>query len=410
MTISPSVKKISLILALAIAVILIIFGIVYFLRQTPIGQQIFGTGKTSTTTVKFPIPDTRTSTQNGQITTNPQQLPIGINGNNTNPNYYQPKPVTQITTDQALYSSLNSNGAIRYHNISDGKFYEIMPDGKIKQMADQVFYNVTDVTWAKNQDKAVLKLVDDSKIVYDFQTKKQVTLPSHWDDFSFSSDGNQIAAKSMGLSPENRWLITTNDDGTGTKLVENLGEFGDRVTVDWSPSRQTVAFSQTGEPLGADRREVLLLGTNGENLKSIVVEGLNFSPNWSPSGKKLLYSVDSARSDFKPELWITNAYGDDINSNRQSLKINTWANKCSFGDDDVLFCAVPRDLPEGSGITPEIAANYPDDLYKIDLKTNTKSPVTLGEDYRIQNISYDKVHNKVFFTDSSRNGVFEVKL
>jgi hypothetical protein len=63
-----------------------------------------------------------------------------------------------------------------------------MPDGAIKQMADQVFYNVTDVTWAKNKDKAVLKLVDDSKIVYDFQTKKQVTLPSHWDDFSFSSD------------------------------------------------------------------------------------------------------------------------------------------------------------------------------------------------------------------------------
>jgi Tol biopolymer transport system component len=189
-----------------------------------------------------------------------------------------------------------------------------------------------------------------------------------------------------------------------------MGEFGDRVTVDWSPSRQTVAFSQTGEPLGADRREILLLGVNGENLKSIVVEGLNFSPNWSPSGKKLLYSVDSARSDFKPELWLTNAYGDDINSNRQSLKINTWANKCSFGDDDVLFCAVPRDLPAGSGITPEIAANYPDDLYKIDLKTNTKSPVTLGEDFRIQNISYDKVHNKVFFTDSSRNGVFEVKL
>jgi Tol biopolymer transport system component len=213
----------------------------------------------------------------------------------------------------------------------------------------------------------------------------------------------------VGLSPENRWVIVTKDDGTGTKLIEPIGNNVDKVSVNWSPSRQTVAFAQTGEPLGLDRREIILLGTQGENLKSLVVEGLDFVPQWSPTGQKLLYSVDSSRSDFKPELWIANSYGDAIGSDRQLLKINTWANKCTFGDDNTLFCAVPRDLPQGAGITPEIN-NSSDDLYKIDLKTGTKIPISTGENFQVSSLSYDKNTNKIIFTKLSGPGVFEVKL
>jgi hypothetical protein len=277
-------------------------------------------------------------------------------------------------------------------------------------LTDQQFYNVQKVTWAKTTDKAVLEYPDGSKIVYDFNLKKQTTLPKHWEDFSFSGDGTQIAAKSLGLAPENRWLVTTKDDGSGTTLIEPLGENADRVTVDWSPSRQTVAFSQTGQALGTDRREVLFVGLNGENFKSAVVEGLDFVPQWSPTGQKLLYSVDSARSDFKPELWIVNAYGDNIGSGRQNLNIATWADKCSFGSDDLLFCAVPRDLPQGAGMAPDVAKDSYDDLYKIDLKTGTKVPIPLDQDYHLSNLSYDAVKNTVYFTDQSRTGIFEAKL
>lgn len=406
---SPTLKKILLIIALVIVAGLILFGIFYFFRSTPIGQRILR-GTPSTSTPQLPQAPVRTSTLPSNVTPDGGQLPIGTDISSI-PTYYQPKPVNQITSDQALFSSLGTNGNLRYHNIADGKFYQVLPNGAIKELSDQVFYNVKNATWAKNKNQAVLEFPDESKIVYNFDTKKQVTIPKHWEDFSFSSDGNELAAKSVGLSPENRWLVVTNDDGSGTRLIEPIGNNVDKIHVDWSPSRQTLAFSQIGgEPLGLDRREVLLVGTQGENLKSLIIEGLDFIPQWSPTGQKLLYSVDSARTDFKPELWIVNAYGDNIGSDRRTLNLNTWADKCSFGDDNTLFCAVPKELPQGAGINPEINTS-PDDLYKIDLKSGTKIPVSLGDDnYRIHTISYDKEQNKVFFTDRSRPGVFEVKL
>jgi hypothetical protein len=137
---------------------------------------------------------------------------------------------------------------------------------------------------------------------------------------------------------------------------------------------------------------------------------LDFQPAWSPTGKKLLYSVDSARSDFKPELWVVNGYGDDIGTGRLNLGLNTWADKCSFGGDDTLFCAVPRNLPQGAGMSPDVAKDSYDDVYKIDLKTGTKIPIPLGDNYHVTNISYDQTKNKIYFTDPDQTGIFEAKL
>ncbi|KKQ40796.1 MAG: hypothetical protein US58_C0012G0005 [Candidatus Magasanikbacteria bacterium GW2011_GWA2_37_8] len=326
------------------------------------------------------------------------------------PSYYQAKPVTQVTTDYALFTSTNKNGGLRYHNAADGKFYRVTGDGTITEMSDQIFYNADKVTWAPTKDEAVVEYPDGNKIVYNFETKKQITLPKHWEEFSFSNDSSQIAAKSMGLSPESRWLITVNDDGTGSKLIEPMGNNADKVIIDWSPSRQTAAFSMTGQALGADRREVLFIGLNGENFKSTIVEGAGFEPQWSPTGQKLLYSVFSTRSDYKPELWVVNAYGDDIGSARQSLAINTWADKCTFAGDKVLYCAVPRNLPQGAGMLPELALGLKDDLYKIDLQTGLKTNVPLGDEYSIKNINFDSINNKLYFTDTNKTGVFNVKI
>jgi hypothetical protein len=326
------------------------------------------------------------------------------------PSYYKPTPVSQIMSEAATYPSLNSGGDFRYYNANDGKFYRVLPNGEIKNLSDQIFYNAQKVTWAKNNNTAVIEYPDNSKIVYNFDTNKQVTLPKHWQEFSFSTDGAQIAAKSIGMDPSNRWLVTINSNGTGAKLIEPMGENADKVIVNWSPSRQVAAFSQTGAPQGGERREVLFIGLNGENFKSAIVEGSGFQPQWSTTGKKLLYSVYSSRSNFKPELWLMDSYGDSIGNNRHLLKLNTWADKCVFGNDDTVFCAAPKDLPTGAGMAREIAAYNYDDLYKIDLKTGLKTSIPLDGSYNITNISYDSENNKVIFTDLNKTGVFESNL
>lgn len=410
---SPLVKRILLILALLIVASLIAYAIYYvgFARHAAPTPETPGV-----TNGPIIIPSTggiRSTTPGGTTpgSTSPGTTPGSVSSGQPKPGgiYYQPALVKQLTSTTPAYLSISNTGVARFHDLATGKFYRVMADGSTKAISDQIFYNVQKVTWAQNSNKAVIEYPDNFKTVFDFDTQKQITLPSHWQDFSFSADGSQIAAKSIGLSPENRWLVTVNDDGSGTRLIEPLGENADDVTVDWSPSRQTVAFSQTGDPAGYDRRQILLIGLNGENFKPVTVEGLDFQPQWSPTGKRLLYSVDSARSDFKPELWVTDAYGDSIDNNRQALKINTWANKCTFGSgDDTLFCAVPRNLPSGAGLSPGIASGSADDVYKIDLKTGARSTVPLDStDYRINSIDYDKTNNRLIFTDLTKTGVFQ---
>lgn len=411
---NPTTKKILMAVALLTVAALIGFGFYYLFKKNQNGGIFQNPGGTSTGTL--PSAGERTSTTSGTETTTqglsrggvttPLPIPQVTNGG-----YYQNEPVKEIINDSVSYPSLSQGSSgLRYYNNSDGKFYHLAADGQIKALSDQTFYNVSKVTWADKNDKAVLEYPDSSKIIYNFEKEKQVTLPKHWSDFSFSPDSSQLAAKSIGLSPENRWLVTVNDDGTGTNLVEPMGENADKVQIDWSPSRQTVAFSRTGEPLGADREEILFVGLNHENFKSAIVEGRGFDPNWSPTGQKLLYSVYSSRSDFKPELWITDSYGDSIGNNRQLIQLNTWANKCTFSDDSTVFCAVPRDLPQGAGILPEVASNTNDDMYKIDLRTGLKTTVPMDGTYNVKNITYDKSKNKLYFTNGDQAGVFEIKL
>lgn len=408
----PLVKKISLIFLLLAIAGLIGWGLYYFFRKSAAGPAGVSQTAGGGTIGKLPTAGERGGAPSGEDGGAERGgLPAGARPPAPGPSYFASAPVEQATTDAALYPSLSTDGNLRYHNGANGKFYRILADGKIQEMVDQVFYNVQKVTWAKGRDKAVLEYPDGAKIVYDFELKKQqATLPKHWEDFTFSPEANEIAAKSLGLAPENRYLVVSKDDGTGTQLIEPLGDNADKVIMDWSPSRQTVAFSKTGNPQGAERREILFIGLHGENFKSAIVEGLDFQSQWSPTGKKLLYSVDSARSDFKPELWIINAYGDEIGSGRQMLQLNTWANKCAFADDSTVYCAVPRDLPRGAGMAPEAAADSYDDLYKIDVRTGLRSNVTLGRDFRFSSILYDSKHNKIFFTDRGQTGVFEIKM
>ena len=400
-----------LIIGLLLATAAIAYALYYFFLKPKVQPGIIIPGITTGTPGQLP-----SSGVQGPTTTvpggpgGPGGLPSAGNIPGQGPSYYQAEPVTKLNTDYAVYPSANGNGDLRYYNAGTGKFYRLTADGTLQEMSGQVFFNVSNVTWAKNKDTAVLEYPDGSNIIYNFSLQKQVTLPQHWQDFSFSPEGTQIAAKSIGLSPENRWLVTVNDDGSGTQILEPLGTNADQVTIDWSPSRQVVGFSQTGDPAGGERSEVLFVGLNHENFKSTIVEGQDFRPLWSPTGKKLVYSVYSSRTDLKPELWVVNAYGDKIGSGRQELNIITWANKCLFADDNILYCAVPRDLPSAAGLSPEIAADAIDDLYKIDLQTGFKTPITLGGDYTIQNLNLDTVKQKLYFTDSRQNGIFEVNI
>ncbi|MDP3794181.1 MAG: hypothetical protein Q8R07_05555, partial [Candidatus Uhrbacteria bacterium] len=316
----------------------------------------------------------------GDTPTGPTGLP-GAPGI-TQPTVSRPEAPTPTSRTSVLYSgvaraiSIGPSGGLRSFHPEDGKFYRTADNGQATPLSDKTFYDVDQVRWAKKSDQAILTYPDGSKILYDFTQNKQVTLPKHWEDFDFAPQDDRIVAKSIGNNESNRFLVIANPDGTGAKVIEELGDNQDKVHASWSPNNQIVAYSFTGDPIGYDRQAIVLVGQHQENFKNLIVEGRGFVPNWAPSGNNILYSVYHSNNGYRPSLWLSGAVGDNINANRTNLDIQTWADKCAWKDESTLICAVPRFLAEGAGLQREIANSVPDDIYKIDLSTGQK--VNLG--------------------------------
>ena len=314
-----------------------------------------------------------------------------------------------LTDDPILSPTAGANGQVQYYNESDGHFYKIGADGKPTLLSDKVFHQVDNVTWAPDKSQAILEYPDGSKILYDFATQKQYTLPSYWQNFSFSPNSDQIVAKSLAIDPENHWLVVSNADGSNAKNLENIGTEDKTVYPDWSPNGQIAALYTQG--VDFDRQEAFFVGLNGENFKSTILEGRGLESQWSTSGDKLLYSVYSSSDNYNPRLWIVDASPDTIGQNRQSLNLSTWADKCTFASNSEVYCAVPENLPQAAGMFPELENQTKDDLYKINLTTGSQQLIAVPDGtYNISQIVVPTDQSNLYFTDGTDGHLYTVKL
>ncbi len=316
--------------------------------------------------------------------------------------------VEELTTSPGVGVALSTSGGVQYYNKDDGYFYKIDQAGNEVKMSDRIFHNVSSVTWAPSKDKAILEYPDGSKILYNFDTKKQTTLPSHWQDFSFSPQSNEIVAKSIALDPDNRFLVAASEDGSQVRNIEEIGT-NNTVQTDWSPNNQIIATYN--KSLDFNRQEVFFIGLNGENFKSTTVEGRGLTYEWSKTGDRLLYSVYNANSDMKPLLWIVDAQGDSINKNRQSLELNTWADKCTFASNTEIYCAVPTNLETGAGLVRALADDNNDEIYKIDLTTGVKKLIaTPNGNFNVETLVVNDSQSQLTFSDKNTGQLYKIKL
>ncbi|MFA6428617.1 MAG: hypothetical protein WCW02_03695 [Candidatus Buchananbacteria bacterium] len=316
--------------------------------------------------------------------------------------------VNQLTENSVI--SLTSESAkVIYYQATDGKFYTLNANGQPQALSDKIFYSVQKATWSPDRSQAILEYPDGSKIVYNFQTKKQVTLPKHWQDFSWSPSGGQIAAKSLGLDSDNRYIIVSNADGSQAKIIESIGNNADNFIINWSPNQQIIASYSNG--LDFDRQKIYFVGLNQENFKGMTVPGRGLQTKWSTAGDLLLYSVYTSTNGYRPELWVASGLPNTMGEARRSLKVNTFADKCAFADNQTLYCAVPTDPVENSGLLPDLLKNIPDKLQKINLGTGLVTEIaTLPTNYTINKLIAASDNSAIYFTASNQMGLFSIKL
>lgn len=316
----------------------------------------------------------------------------------------------ELNQTPSLAATLSADrSALQYYNKQDGKFYRLTKDGEASPLAEAVFHEVKKITWSPDKNKAVLEYPDQAKIIYDFKNKKQISLPKHWQDFSFSPDGSKIVLKSLASDPANRWLAVIDADGTAAQRVAAIGDKNETVYPAWSPNNQTVAMYTEG--VSYDQQRVFFVGLNDENFKALTIDGRGFEPKWAPQGDRLLYSVYSSASDLKPELWLANAQGENIGSGRLKLDVQTWADKCVFSSAAEIYCAVPESLEQGAGLFPDLAEKTKDNLYKIDARTGLKKLLAVPDgDFIMSDLIVSADGSALYFTDAKTERINRIKL
>ncbi len=318
--------------------------------------------------------------------------------------------VDDVSLFPTQYVHLSSNGnSMNFYDNETKRFYRIDGNGTITKIGDQVFSDVQNVVWAPNSADAIVEFPDSSNVRYNFDTNEQVTLPSHWDDFDFSSSSASLAFKSNALDPDERWLATSDANGGSTKRIAPLGDNGNIVNVDWAPNNQVIATYS--KPDGLSRSELYFVGFNGENFPLSKLNGLNFEGTWTPDGQKILYSVAEQGLEFRPRLWITDGVGESMGRNRQPIALSTWPHKCTFGAGSIAYCGVPTTIPAGAGLIPSVTDSIPDELYKIDTDTGTVTKIaTPASQVNVESLQLSADGKTLFIHDTFTGGIKKVQV
>ena len=106
-----------------------------------------------------------------------------------------------------------------------------------------------------------------------------------------------------------------------------------------------------------------------------------------------------------------NALGDEIGDNRRRLKLNTWAHKCAFADNETVYCAVPVTLKDGAGLLPSYGDVEEDHIYRIDLTTGYRQRIAMpAEKHTIQTLVVSKDQDVLYFVDKFEGNLFKIDL
>ncbi|MBL7022129.1 hypothetical protein ISR92_02340 [Patescibacteria group bacterium] len=405
MTIDPKYKRILMILGF-IAIVFLMAWFLYsmFFAPTPppviitppAGQPIGG------------LPDIGDDTGDRPVSVNPVTgLPI------TSPDlpYIRTDEVIAVEADtvidhEVIAISKTTNGSLVYYNGDDGKFYSYA-SGQITPLSDKSFYDVENIAWSRKGDRAILEYPDGHNIFYDFSKEKQISLPKELQDFSFDQSGEKIAAKVISDFPDNNWIVTTNFDGSGVLFVEHLGEKEKDVQIDWSPAGEIVATYREG--IDFERQEVFPIGQSGGNIKSLVTDGRGFESSWSPQGDFILYSVYNTKSGYRPTLYLADMGGDWTGSYKVDIGINTWSDKCVFtNSSQKVYCAVPEELPELSGIFRDLADGIQDVFYEINLITGSKRMIAAPDDVSAIGLQVSTDSSTLYFVNEMTGNLEEI--
>ena len=136
----------------------------------------------------------------------------------------------------------------------------------------------------------------------DGRDRKQILDFGH--SFDFSPDGRWLAF----VKDAQIWKIRLNDDMTPDySSLTQLTFEGRNFSPDWSPDGKKIVYDSNVDGPGYS---IWIMDSDGNNKREVVIGGRN--ADWSPDGTRLVYEGSPGMTDAEKQIWVSDTNGANV--------------------------------------------------------------------------------------------------
>jgi len=347
-----------------IVLLLVIMGAVgwYFFKQSEATPNTVGE-TTEESSDLFPFGKKPTETTTGSLVTEPvnevstSTIDLGSEFADVLPRLRQ---ISMAPTAGAVAWNIGSTTIFRYIDRATGHIYETTSESlDVKKISNTTIPKIYEALWTNDGSKLLIRYIkDNSTVIRTFYAKiATTTKPEQAIEGIFLADG----IKEISISGNKIFYMSENTSGSNGVLANIDGSNKNSVFSssfsDWrsSLSSQTTAvlFSK---PSNLSLGSAYYLNTTNSSYFKIPLDLNGTVAKGNSDNSRILVSA------IQNNGLVTMVF-DVKKSTLENLGVQTIADKCvwSLKDKNIVFCAVPQFLPNGS---------YPDDWYKGKISFN----------------------------------------
>jgi hypothetical protein len=382
-------KKIFIISAIALGIVLIFLGVYNFVFRSANSESN-----------KMPGPAANilpgNSSQNGEKLKSDEKIYLAID-------------------DAVLSPSLNQKTeVIRYYSLNNKGFFSFDAANKTKSKINgEEVSGLKNIIWSSSGEKAILKINKDGKdslTLYnlDDQTKKE--LKGGVDNVVWANLGDKIIYKYFDSRSQKKSVNIANPDGSNwSKLADVTWR---NVSLAQIPNSSLISFWNF--PNAFEDTTLEIVGISGGEIKKIFSGRFGADYLWSPDGGKVLISSSDSKGGSKMFLGIANKNGGEY----QNLNAPTLVSKCAWDKDNVnVYCALPNSIPEGSVMPNDYQENKfttVDTFWKINVTNGKKERVAelndIKNDYDATGLFLSSGEDILFFVNRIDGKLYGIDL
>lgn len=320
-----------------------------------------------------------------------------------------------LTDEEVLAPALNEDSTgIKYYSKKDQGFYEITFSGEIRNLLlKKDLPGIEGIFWSPNRKQAIFKFVsvgtDPHFTLFNFETKKGTPLKNNLDSVYWHND-DKIIYKYYDPAKKERTLNMADPDGTNWKKLADL-EFRN-LSVSPIPKSGEISFWQSPDAYN----ESVLRSTSLVSGETKVLFQGKFGADflWNPEGSSLILSHSNERAGKKIQLGLINNNGGEY----KNLEIPTFVSKCAWSrDGKTIYYAQPGSIPENSILPNDYLSgkfNTIDTFWKINLQNGEKIRLIdlekIPERVDAKDLFLSLDESGLFFTNRSDGKLYRINL